>query len=151
MWVGIVGSRNLGWCGYQHGRSMPPSTDELDHARVCPQVVEKVRMRIIVTRASHQKGFEGIVSGGASGADSLAKTACDELHIKCVVYPPKPGPEPFWQRAKTRNQKIVDRSDMLIAVFAPGPRSPGTSDTIERALTKGIPLHVWHEGRWSTR
>jgi hypothetical protein len=151
MWVGIVGSRRLGSCGFRHGRSIPPSADELAHARVCPKVVEKVRMRAIVTRASRQPDFEGVVSGGAPGADSLAKEAADELRVRIVELPPEPGPEPFRERAFARNQKIVDKAGMLIAVFAPGPRSPGTSHTVSRALAKGIPVHVWHAGRWSTR
>lgn len=153
MWVGIVGSRRLGACDQRHGQSMPPSAEELEHALVCPKVVEKQRMRLIVSRASVQPDFEGVVSGGASGADSLAKEAADELGLgkRFLELLPKPGTTPYRDRAFERNQKIVDKAGMLIAVFAPGPRSPGTSDTIHRALVKGIPVHVWHNGKWTQK
>lgn len=92
-----------------------------------------------------------IVSGGAQGADTLAIDAgkllgLDEKHLK--VYPVQKGASPFWERAQRRNSQIVEKADMLIAVFARGPRSSGTSDTVEKALEKGIPVHVWHNGSW---
>ena len=48
---------------------------------------------------------------------------------------------------------------MLIAVYAPGKRTPGTTHSIKAALQAGKVVHVWHpsggwvkygEGRWDT-
>jgi len=47
-----------------------------------------------------------------------------------------------------RNDWMISESDELIALFAPGPRTPGTSNAVECALRRGIPVHVYHEGRW---
>ena len=48
-----------------------------------------------------------------------------------------------------RNDWMMSESDELIALFAPGPRTPGTSDAIECARRRGLPIHVYHEGEWS--
>jgi hypothetical protein len=105
-------------------------------------------MRAIVTRWMQKPDFEGVVSGGAPGADSLAKEVCDELGVRCLEYKPKRGPEPFWVRAKARNTKIVDKVAALVALYGSGPKSPGTFDTETKARQKGIPVFVWHDGRW---
>jgi hypothetical protein len=47
-----------------------------------------------------------------------------------------------------RNELMIHNADELIAFLAPGPPTPGTSNAIERAQRKGIPMHVYHEGRW---
>lgn len=47
-----------------------------------------------------------------------------------------------------RNTWMVSESDALIALFADGPRTPGTSNAVENARRKGIPVYIYHEGRW---
>lgn len=148
MFVGVVGSRRLGGCPERHGLSFPPTPEELAHSKICPRLMAMALMRKVVARAASLPEFEGVVSGGASGADSLAREACGTtIPFKEIL--PAPGPAPFWQRAKERNQRIVDKVGMLIAIYASGPLSPGTSDTVARARAKGIPVHVFHDGRWS--
>ena len=49
-----------------------------------------------------------------------------------------------------RNEWMISESDELIALFADGPRTPGTSNAVECARRKGIPVHVYHEGHWAT-
>jgi hypothetical protein len=49
-----------------------------------------------------------------------------------------------------RNGKMIADADMLIALFAPGPRTPGTSDAVRQAKAKGIPVHIYHEGTWTS-
>jgi len=152
MWVAIVGSRDLGECPCSKTpKHFPPTQEEKEHAKRCPIMVEWQRMLDIVTRLAARPDFDGIVSGECpTGADALAKRACRILSVPYLGFPPKPGPEPFWQRAHARNQRIVNHSGMVVAVFSPGPRSPGTSDTLGRALSRGIPAHVYHSGRWSS-
>ena len=48
-----------------------------------------------------------------------------------------------------RNAWMIYESDELIALFAPGPRTPGTSNAVECARRKGIPVHIYHEGQWT--
>lgn len=54
-----------------------------------------------------------------------------------------------WAAAHERNTRVVRDADRLIALFAPGPRSPGTSDAVKQAQRMGIPVDVYHEGRWT--
>ena len=143
MRVGIVGSRSYGACNCQvrEGAAVHPED--------CPLLRGYLTMLGIVTRLTKREDFEGVVTGGAPGADTLAEQACGVLGVPCEVLRPKKGPEPFAVRAKARNTRIVEKVDMLIALYAPGPRSPGTTDTVTKARQKGIPVHVWHEGKWS--
>jgi hypothetical protein len=61
--------------------------------------------------------------------------------------------EAFWNIAgrgagHQRNQRMIDESDALVAIFAAGPRTPGTSDAVKCAEKKGIPVYIYHEGVW---
>lgn len=143
-WVGIVGSRGFGLCGCLGDRTK--------HARPSDcRMVQAFQLSLsIITRLAQDPEFEGVVSGEAAGADSLAKTAAKMLDVPYKGYPVKPGPEPFAYRAKRRNGEIVAKSSMVIALYAPGPRSPGTTDTVTKAKTAGLPVHIYHEGRWSS-
>lgn len=47
-----------------------------------------------------------------------------------------------------RNAAMVADADELVAIFAPGVRSPGTSNALEAAERKGIPTHVYENGEW---
>jgi len=52
-----------------------------------------------------------------------------------------------------RNAWMIRESDMLIAFYAPTlPLTPGTTDAIECAKKKGIPIHVYFKpaGGWAT-
>jgi hypothetical protein len=156
VWVAIVGSRSIGECDCDaKEKHWPPTPEEKAHQEECPKVVHWLLMLSIVTRLAGQHGDDlHLVSGAAKGADTLAMGAAEVLGIpkkRLKEIPVPNGPAPFRDRALGRNTKIVAKADMVIAVFGPGPRSPGTSDTIRKALEKGIPVHVWHEGQWSTR
>lgn len=48
-----------------------------------------------------------------------------------------------------RNGVMIANADRLVAIFAPGERSPGTSNAITHARNKGIPVHIFHEGKWT--
>jgi hypothetical protein len=61
-----------------------------------------------------------------------------------------------WLAAHERNERVIGGSvknpgqaDRLVAFFAPGKRSPGTSDCITIARERGLPVDVYHEGRWT--
>jgi len=150
--VGIVGGQQVGvcWCAPKNLEWIR-SAEGLRHRETCEALRAVNRMRAIIGQLLIKHDELKVYSGGAKGADAMAATICHELGVVCEEIKPASGPEPFWFRAKVRNQKIVDHSEMLIAIFAPGPRSPGTSDTVQRALQKGIPVHVYDNGRWLDR
>ena len=149
MWIGIVGSRKFGECPCVNtAMPIPPTAEWIEHQRICPMLWSRRFVRQIILRWAENPDFEGIVSGDQPrGADGLAKESCRLLGVPYRGFPPKPGPMPFWMRAYARNQLIVDLAGTLVALYAPGPRSGGTSDTLRRAKLKKIPCWVW-DGRW---
>ena len=48
-----------------------------------------------------------------------------------------------------RNDKLVRHCGLVIALFADGERTPGTSDTLRRAKHHDIPSLIYHEGTWT--
>jgi len=149
MWVGVVGSRKFGRCTCPAKANWPPVTP---HPEDCEMVKAWLLVLNVVTRLTKAPGFEGIVSGGAEGADTFAENAATVLGVKCIVYRPEGGRRPFATRARERNEKIVKKlgtMGWLIALFAPGERSPGTSHTLAVAKAKSLKTHVYQEGRWT--
>lgn len=89
-----------------------------------------------------------IVSGGARGADSIAEKIARDNHIPVTLF--LPDWNTYGKSAGfRRNKEIVAHSDIVLAFFAPGPRSAGTSNTVAAAKIAGKPVHVYHEGVWS--
>lgn len=154
-WVAIVGSRSVGECSCDRKQKhWPPTPDELAHREECLKVQHWLLMLKVVTRLATEHGDKlAIVSGGAKGADTLAMDAAKMQGLpksRLKEIPVPAGSTPFRDRALGRNTKVVAKAQMVIAIFGPGPRTKGTSDTVRKALEKGIPVHVWHEGRWTT-
>lgn len=88
-----------------------------------------------------------IVSGGARGADSLGEKIAKEFALPTIIH--LPNWELFGRGAGfRRNMLIVRDADVVLAFFAPGPRSKGTSHTVAEAKIKGKVVHVYHEGHW---
>jgi hypothetical protein len=143
IWVGIVGSREVGaTCTCQRNEMGKP------HWEDCQMVVDWLHMLRVIRQLSTNYNLAGITSGGAAGADALAEDAAKMMEVPFKEYPVRSGPGAFASRAFARNSQIVAKSDRLIAFFAPGLLSRGTQDTIRKALAKGIPVHSLHEGKW---
>ena len=156
-WVAIVGSRTVGTCSCEaNEKHWPPTPEEKAHQEECLKVKHWLLMLHTVTRLAQLHGDKlAIVSGGAKGADTLAMDAAKLLGIpskrtKVIPVPGTPQSQSFGERARGRNTKIVEKASFVVAIFGPGPRTGGTSDTVAKALTKGIPVHVWHNGQWTT-
>lgn len=140
IWVGIVGSRDYGVC------TCVKLPDE-PHPESCPLLVAYLLMLKTVARLGRNYDLAGITSGGADGADSMARDVAELMEVPFKEFPVLKGPGTFAQRAFARNSQIVARADRLIAFF--GPRvTRGTTDTIEKALAKGIPVHSLYRGHW---
>ena len=80
-----------------------------------------------------------IISGGASGADSLAEEYAHEHKIPLEVH--RPDWDHYGKRAGyVRNKEIVSRSDKVIAFW--DGKSQGTKHSIEIAKYQKKPVRV---------
>lgn len=94
---------------------------------------------IFVEKVVNVKTIDAIISGGARGADALAKRYAKENNIKLVEY--LPDWDAYGRSAgPRRNTQIVEASDVLVAFLS--PRSVGTRDSIKKARARGIPVHI---------
>lgn len=83
--------------------------------------------------------IDSIVSGGARGADSLAKKYAEASGLLIVEYLPEW--DKYGRRAGfIRNVQIVDNSDLVIAFW--DGISKGTGHSIDYARKIGKPLKV---------
>lgn len=87
----------------------------------------------------HVNPSDIIVSGGAKGADTLAKRYAFDHGLEIVEYLPN------WKKhgrraGYVRNKLIVDHSDILIAFW--DGESNGTQHSINLAKDKGIRTYV---------
>ncbi len=80
---------------------------------------------------SNFSDIECIISGGARGADTLAKQYCIEKSIKMQEFLPEYNKYPSRVAPIKRNDTIVENCDMLIAFW--NYKSAGTKYTIEKA------------------
>lgn len=81
----------------------------------------------------------GIVSGGAKGADSLAKRYADENGIPLLEFIPN------WDKygkaaGMIRNRDIIDAADEVLAFW--DGTSRGTKNSIDYARKKKVPVVV---------
>lgn len=80
-----------------------------------------------------------IVSGGARGADTLAKDYAESNGIPIIEFLPEY--DRYGRQAPLkRNIKIVDNCDFLIAFW--NGTSRGTKFTIDYAVKRGVPYKV---------
>lgn len=81
-----------------------------------------------------------IISGGAKGADSLAKQYCEAVGIQIIEILPD------WNKygksaGPIRNKEIVERSDYIIAFW--DGKSRGTKYTIDMAERVGKKVFIY--------
>ena len=82
----------------------------------------------------------GIVSGGATGVDSLAEQYAKKHNLPLTVFKANWSAEGK-AAGPNRNTKIVNECTALVAF--PDADSVGTYDTIRKAEKKGIPVFVY--------
>jgi ABC-type sugar transport system substrate-binding protein len=85
---------------------------------------------------------DSIVSGGAKGADTLAKRFADENEIYIKEFPAEWNVHGKYA-GLYRNDDIVAQSDYIIAFW--DGKSKGTKDTIDKARDKGIVVMVFQQ------
>lgn len=74
-----------------------------------------------------------IISGGARGADQMARDYAEERKLSFVEY--RPEPPAFREQLMARNTLIAEACEVLFAF--PDAWSRGTYDTIHKAESKG--------------
>tara|TARA_Y100000589_G_C27075357_1_gene597223 strand:+ start:638 stop:976 length:339 start_codon:yes stop_codon:yes gene_type:complete len=85
------------------------------------------------------EGITVIVSGGAKGADTLAREFAEKNDIKLTEF--KPDYEQYGRGAPIRrNKKIVEYSDQIIAFW--DGESRGTKNTIDIAKKQDKPITI---------
>ncbi|MES2733761.1 MAG: DUF2493 domain-containing protein [Bacteroidota bacterium] len=81
----------------------------------------------------------GIVSGGAQGADQLAKRYAEEKELPIEVF--KPDYARFGKaNPYARNEALVDASDQVVAFW--DGKSRGTSHALKYAQKKGKKVFI---------
>lgn len=81
-----------------------------------------------------------IVSGGADGVDSAAETFAKMNDLDTKIIEPEWDDWSNGHPAKARNTEIIEESDAVVAVW--NGKSPGTRDSIDKALDRGVPIYV---------
>lgn len=81
-----------------------------------------------------------IISGGAVGADSLAKQYAQDRGIDIQEFLPD------WDQhgraaGPIRNKTIVENSEMILAFW--DGQSKGTASTVRLAKKAGVPVHIY--------
>ena len=85
-----------------------------------------------------------LIEGECPGADLLCKKIALARGWKVEEYPPGAG--------ANHNQTMVDQEpDVAIAFYNKGRTCWGTSDTVERAIKAGIPLHVYYQESYGSK
>lgn len=80
-----------------------------------------------------------IISGGATGADSLGERYARNYALSIVIF--KPEWEKYGKSAGfIRNQTIVNNCDMVLAFW--DGESRGTADTIAKAKKAKVPTFI---------
>jgi hypothetical protein len=81
-----------------------------------------------------------IISGGASGVDTLAERYADERGIEKLIF--YPNYELYGKSAPLiRDKLIVDSADLVIAVW--DGQSRGTEFTISYAKRRNVPCEIY--------
>lgn len=89
---------------------------------------------------------DAVVSGGAKGADALARRYVLQCDYEYLEHLPRfDAFKNSTQALFVRNGLIVNDADELIVFFGPDGPSKGASHTMKLAFKKRIPVHVYFE------
>ncbi len=80
---------------------------------------------------------ELVISGGASGIDTLAEEMAIDRGIQTHIYAPK---DAAWYAYKRRNQQIAEACDFLVCIRSRKSKSYGSGWTADYAEKIGKPV-----------
>lgn len=105
--------------------------------------IERLLMKLSAAGASI------IVGDAPSGVDYCVRLVAAKHDTISISDPYKANWNIEGRAAgSNRNKRMIADADKLIAIFADGPKSPGTSNAVMWANKKGIPVFAYHEGNW---
>lgn len=95
---------------------------------------------VLNTAPEHWMDSPTFISGGADGVDTLAERYAARNDISIEVIEPDWDDWSNGNPAIARNTEIVQKSDVVIAVW--DGKSNGTRDSIDKAIDNGKPLYM---------
>jgi len=102
-------------------------------SRTCPPIEIEALLKYIP---------DTIVSGGARGADTLARGLAQKHNLQLLEFLPEYDKYPPKIAPLKRNEQIVDACDCLLALW--DGTSRGTKFTIDLAVKKGKPVKIYN-------
>lgn len=89
-----------------------------------------------------------IIAGGARGADRMAARIAGLMDVPVREFMAD------WHNlgkaaGYKRNEVMASVGEMCIIFYANGPKTAGSMHMENEARKKGMPVHVYHEGKWS--
>ncbi len=106
------------------------------------EVLDSVLSKIMLSEGKPTN----VVSGGASGADTLGSDWADDNGVSKLIFEPRysdfPKKTRRWEAPKARNTTIVENSDVLVAFW--DMKSTGTKDSIDKALARGVNTYIYN-------
>lgn len=90
-----------------------------------------------------------VLVGDARGADAMVRRRLEQIGATNKTVFEADWATEGRSAGHKRNARMIAEADTLVAFFAPGDRTPGTSSAVRMALAKGIPVRIYHEGKWS--
>lgn len=117
-----------------------------DHA-----LVEKV-MRRLVARWPHCLIRVGDAKDGLDPMAAKEATRWGKWpDVQECYWPPWPSTKAQrWDAAHERNGRVIQDAHLLVAFYADGAKTSGTTDAITQAKKRGIVVYTYYEGRWET-
>lgn len=116
----------------------------------------------VLDRLRKTYGDITVISGGATGADTLAEQWAKQRGLRPIVFPAKwddlshpdalvrvnkKGRKYDARAGMRRNKDIINLAHMVIAFMDPDSPTPGTSNSISLAKAKGVPVYVFYPGK----
>lgn len=88
--------------------------------------------------------ISSVISGGATGVDSLGERYANEFGLPLRVFPvTREQWNEFGKKAgPMRNRQMAENAEALLAIW--DGKSKGTKNMIETAQAKGLPVCVCH-------
>lgn len=96
---------------------------------------DHIRVTTVLSKLHSEAGIDGVIEGGARGADRLAREWADRWHVPVETY------EADWENqgsfaGPARNRRMLDEGKPDLVIAFPGGR--GTADMVRKARKAGV-------------
>ena len=101
---------------------------------------EGLKLAIAAVEKERGKAVTLLLHGGAKGADTLAHRYAEEMGIEVEVILPDYKSHHGKQAPLKRNEELVKRAEVVLALYGPRGRKGGTYYTAQKAMMARKPL-----------